>query len=291
MRHEWRVLRAERAIPLFLGITGVLMAYGIYNGASWVRFQRSTIGAEKAEEKARLTDLANQITALNAGHVAWDRSFYYDRRNPPAVNSAFGYRWSVLPPAPLAALSVGQSDILPYYALVTVTPRYASPTFDELQNPLQLMAGRFDLAFVIVYLFPLLIFALSYNLLSAERENGTLAMVLSQPVALRDFVLGKVAVRALFLLASVIAVSLILIIAIGNLNLAAPGVFGRLALWVQVVAAYGLFWFAVAMIVGVIGRSSAANACLCRYPTVRFEYRHLRVLSTSLASVARRSFA
>jgi ABC-2 type transport system permease protein len=46
-----------------------------------------------------------------------------------------------------------------------------------------------------VFLFPLRILALSYNLLSAEREQGTLALVLSQPVRLSTVVLGKLVAR------------------------------------------------------------------------------------------------
>ena len=41
------------------------------------------------------------------------------------------------------------------------------------------MVGRFDLAFVTVYLLPLLVLALSYNVLSEEREQGTLARTLA----------------------------------------------------------------------------------------------------------------
>ena len=70
----------------------------------------------------------------------------------------------------------------------------------EIENPNRLLAGRFDLAFVIVFLYPLLILTLSYNMLSAEQEQGTLALTLSQPVSLRTLVSGKVLLRALVLL-------------------------------------------------------------------------------------------
>ena len=67
----------------------------------------------------------------------------------------------------------------------------------ELENPQRLLSGRLDLAFVLIYLYPLLILAISYNLLSAEQEQGTLALLLSQPVSLRTVILAKVAVRVL----------------------------------------------------------------------------------------------
>ena len=40
------------------------------------------------------------------------------------------------------------------------------------------------------------ILALSYNLISQEKEQGTLAILMSQPIALKTLVLGKVGLRA-----------------------------------------------------------------------------------------------
>ena len=60
--------------------------------------------------------------------------------------------------------------------------------------------GQFDAAFVVLFLYPLLIFAVSFDLTATERDRGTLRMVLAQPVTLRDVVAGKMIVRALTLL-------------------------------------------------------------------------------------------
>src|SRR4030095_593469 len=108
----------------------------------------------------------------------------------------------------LSALSVGQSDLYPYYFKVSRQSKQTFVTNDEIENPTNLLAGRFDLSFVIIYLLPLLILALSYNLISAEREQGTLAMMMSQPVALRSFVAGKVGLRGIVVLLLAIGFSL-----------------------------------------------------------------------------------
>ena len=103
-------------------------------------------------------------------------------------------RW---PPVPLAALAVGQSDLLPYYYDVSIyTNESTFQQNGEVENPLNLMVGRFDLAFVVIYLLPLLVLALSYNVLSEEREQGTLALTLSQPVSARSVVAAKLWFRA-----------------------------------------------------------------------------------------------
>ena len=60
----------------------------------------------------------------------------------------------------------------------------ACPSFQqngEVESPLNLMVGRFDLTFVVIYLLPLLVLALSFNVLSEEREQGTLALTCCSP--------------------------------------------------------------------------------------------------------------
>ena len=66
-----------------------------------------------------------------------------------------------------------------------------NPTMDitknnELENPVNLMTGAFDIAFVVIFLLPIFILAISYDLLSSERERGTLAMILAHPISLKE---------------------------------------------------------------------------------------------------------
>lgn len=127
------------------------------------------------------------------------------------------------------------------------------------ENPLSFLAGRFDLSFVIVYLFPLIILALSYNMLSGEREQGTLQLLLSQPIGLRSIALGKAALRALVIFGLVALTPLIGLILSGA-DWRGGGFLPRLLLWVVAVAVYGVFWVALALIVNARGASSATNA-------------------------------
>jgi hypothetical protein len=83
---------------------------------------------------------------------------------------------AAIPPAPLELIAVGQSDVYPLHTSVRAWSG-ADNLFSQpqLQNPSNVIAGRFDLAFVTVYLYPLTILGFSYDLLSMERENGTLS--------------------------------------------------------------------------------------------------------------------
>jgi ABC-2 type transport system permease protein len=166
-----------------------------------------------------------------------------------------------LPPTPLAALAVGQSDLLPSYLKMTTDAKETVLASTEIENPQRLLTGRFDLAFVLIYLYPLLILALTYNLLSAEREQGTLVLALSQPVALRTLVFGKVGVRFALFLVTIVTLAAAALLA-GGVEMTAPGAVPRLALWVLSIGVYGGFWFAVAIAVAALGRPSATNATL-----------------------------
>jgi ABC-2 type transport system permease protein len=80
-----------------------------------------------------------------------------------------------LPPSPLAVLSVGRSDLDTLaYRVETNTP--PTPRREQTDYPLRLLMGHLDFAFVVLYLYPLFILALSYNQISFEREGGMLSL-------------------------------------------------------------------------------------------------------------------
>jgi ABC-2 type transport system permease protein len=121
------------------------------------------------------------------------------------------------------------------------------------------MLGRFDFGFVVVFVLPLVILALSYNMVSVEREQGTLPMVLVQPVRLATLVIGKVALRSMIVVGTV-AIASGVGGAVAAFQIGSPVAGGRLLLWLGLIVAYGLFWFALAAAVNAFGYSSAANA-------------------------------
>jgi ABC-2 type transport system permease protein len=248
IKHEWRDLTADRTIWLIAFVFSTLIGYGVFNGASWVNAQRDR--AEKLisqqEEK-----LAEKRASLNGGA---DQSAF------DSYALGVSLQYAALPLTPAAALSVGQSDLLSATAGVSVLSLQRTQADKTgFENPLSFLAGRFDLSFTIVYLFPLLILALSYNLLSGEREQGTLQLLLSQPVSLKSIALGKAALRALVIFGLVAPLSLIGMI-LNGADWRGGGLLSLLLLWVVAVIIYGAFWFALALLVNALGASSATNA-------------------------------
>ena len=86
----------------------------------------------------------------------------------------------------------------------------------ELENPVSLMTGSLDIAFVVIFLLPIFILAMSYDLLSSEKERGTLAMILAHPISLRELLASKIIARAGMLMAVVLALGLIALFSVGT---------------------------------------------------------------------------
>jgi ABC-2 type transport system permease protein len=256
IRVEWLSLIRERAAWAVLGLFALAVGYGALGGGLFVQAERRAIEAIALEETARFARLREEVLAIAAGaevrHVA-------DPRSPLLVGRELGRRAATLPPGPLAPVSIGQRDLLPHTVFVTAQARLADEGDDGGSSPTRRMAGAFDLAFVWVFLLPLVIIALTYDLLAGERERGTLELVLSQPVSLAAFVLGKALQRAGFLVLVVLALGL-LGPALGGGRLLAEGGPLRVALYAGLLVAYSVFWFAAAVVVNAWGRTSAGNA-------------------------------
>ncbi len=254
LRNEWRLLMADRPLRIALGLFALLLVYALANGVVWTRFQERTAEAAQAGNVERTQALTQELADIENG--AEPASRFSDPRLPNVLGGARGRHTAVLAPGPLTALTVGQGDLLPYYYDVNIYTNESSfQQNGEVESPLNLMVGRFDLAFVVIYLLPLLVLALSFNVLSEEREQGTLALTLSQPVSARGVVAAKLAFRALLAVGMVLGVSLVGLLVTGGFG--APG---RILLWCAAVVAYALFWFALAAWVNGLRRSSAWNA-------------------------------
>lgn len=278
VRHEVRLLMRSRATWVVAGLLAVVVAYAAWNGTQWTAEQRQTIAQVQADDErlyrgihAQLDDLArlgDPRPSLQLAGMAWyifqpegalaPAPHLDPRRAEAAASEWVGARHAVLPPRPLGALAIGQSDLYPFYTRVTIRTRPALVQSDEIENPANLLSGRFDLAFALTFCWPLLVLPLLYNVFSEERESGTLALVASQPVSLRSLLAARLAVRGGLAVLLTTLASLVALAAFGGLDAGAAWL--ALALWASAIAATGLFWCGVATAVNLAGWRSAANA-------------------------------
>ncbi len=233
-RHEWRVLTASAVVQWVIAIFG--MALLVASGLGAARAARDELSF--AAFAQRTAQQLAQPASFRADVIANEKGWL-----------------AVVPPAPLGGLAVGQSDVYPGYLKVTARNLDAVVTGDQIEHPLAVASGHFDAVFVVLFLYPLLIFAVSFDLTATERDRGTLRMVLAQPVQLRDVVAGKMIARALMLALPAILIPVVMAITMGGTIGLAP-----VMVWTIAVLAYGSIWHGIALLINSRGMNAAANA-------------------------------
>ncbi|MEQ6342514.1 MAG: DUF3526 domain-containing protein [Gammaproteobacteria bacterium] len=260
MRCEWRILRLDPALWLVLAMILGMVAYALYNGETLVARQAAAVAAANTEEQERLAKLRKGLADIQAGRVAPPDAPFRDPRNALFVGGGSAAANVALPAQPLAITAIGQSDLYPATLRVSAGSKDTFFFADEIANPAHLLSGSFDLAFVLVFIYPLWILALTYNLVSGEREQGTLALTASCPVQVRTVMAGKLLVRAgIPMLVTVAAVFAGLALIVGGTLVSAVQPLAVLS-WAMIV--YGAFWAVLAAAVNGLGRDSAYNALL-----------------------------
>jgi len=256
-RHEARLLWADRSLWAVCGLVALLLGYSLFNGVTDIAVRERVVSAIPAQQAQRDAANAALLSRVMAGQEKPDP--FANPVDPASMGSGMGAPTVVMPYLALAPLAIGQSDMQPNYYRVTFGSKNRFLYDAELKNPWNLLSGSFDLAFVLVYLLPLAVLALSWNLLSAEREQGSLRLLLSQPLSLLTLVAGKVALRAAALLGTVVVVVPLVLLALQPAARSGPALL-TLAAALLLVIGYGLFWLALALVVNALGRSSAFNA-------------------------------
>jgi ABC-2 type transport system permease protein len=254
-RHELRLLAAERTLWIVSALLAAVSLYALANGLSDTRERERVVASIEQQQAQRVPAVLEQLARVMSGAESPDP--FANPIDPASAGSGGVGRHAILPYAALAPIAFGQSDLMPNYYRMSYRAKSNFMDDGELENPWNLLTGRFDYAFVIVVLLPLAILALTYNLLSGEREQGTLKLVVAQGGRTGALVLGKLAARALPIL--VVTVGVVVLFAVATRPVGVRTVYDLLVLTALVVL-YAAFWFAIATWVNVLNRSSAFNA-------------------------------
>jgi len=262
-RNECRLLFGDRTALLALLAIALAVMYAGSEGSNRARRWRESLdefSSLQSFHTARFERRAQAIIEQLAGKPATVRIHKREFGWGPHVPD-FALAWvppkAALPAAPLTAAAVGDSET--WFAAYGVSPSIRDPieTAEQPGNPLQSAMGQFDIAFVVVVLFPLFIITLIHGVLSTERDGGTLALILAHPVGGATLTMGK------FLARGSVAVLWPTTLVAATLSFEVDGRAGapsRLALWLAVMLAYGIFWVAVAVWLDSRSRTAAVSA-------------------------------
>jgi ABC-2 type transport system permease protein len=243
-RFECATLLRDRAFKgLALLIVGAV-AFATMNGIRSAAVQQENVERLRAHESAQLDRARGLAMAIRAGTQPAPRGYWSN----PADTRGYAYylmtAYALKPPAPLAALAVGQSDLLPYQFKLTAGSTAKALAAYELENPRRLRLGTFDLSFAVIYLLPLALIAACYDALASERESGRLSLLVTHGLTPRKLVLTRLALRSLVLFVLLMA-SALAALAFMGFRFDGPAALRGLLDWTLIALAYTAFWFAL----------------------------------------------
>jgi ABC-2 type transport system permease protein len=270
--HETRNLAKTPSLLWILLMLTVAIGFGAWAASSV--FERQVAGAAAIQEHEHQVreKMRSDLAKYEAEQKAAGKPLEFAAINhapgagaPQGTNAgAVGSEtasFAILPPTGLAALSIGQSDLNLNYIPVSMQNIMDATKSNEIENPVNLKTGAFDIAFVVIFLVPIFILAMSYDLLSSEKERGTLAMVMAHPISLRKLMASKLISRMAIMLAVVLAFGLGAVLAVGS-DFDKVETWARFGFWLGATVLYSLFWFGLAVLVNAAGKSSATNGII-----------------------------
>lgn len=228
-----------------LALIAAMFVAGAFSGGALERAQRAAQAQQARDDAAWATDVAQR--ARDYARPAEQPAPYWQDPTDVAGFSRYQLRVHAIKPVlPLASLAVGTSDLAPTrWPVKLETPFGVEPTYD-FEAPRGLALGRFDLGFAIATLLPVALVVLAGLVATFERDRGMLRLVAAQPVQPRTWLAARLAALATWTLPAIAAsLTLALVVAGADLTAAWPEFLAAQAL----VAAYALFWLALAFCV------------------------------------------
>lgn len=262
-KYELLAITRNKWLPFLFIILTFLCCLGAYNGNERVQQRNQDIAKAEIELQAADADARAIIDSLEAGKKV-DMPYWQLPNLPQAVGQQYP-RVAAFKAQPLSFVSTGVSDLNTHYVKPLLYGEGFELSFTELSNPVQLLFGAFDLAFVLVYLLPLIVIGFTYDLLSGEREAGTLRLLAAQSISISKWLFKKLMVR-MTVLSAILILVLIIALFVGGQGIDQLPIFTLVILGAIL---YAGFWFLISFLVNLQGKSSAHNAVsLLAYWTV-----------------------
>jgi len=235
--HEMRLLLRQRLTVAALSLLGLLTIAALTSGMAEIARQRAAISAIPAAQ-------AEDIGAI----AAW-----IDIAKDPGSAAYYSFHPTWNGPSTLAFAAIGMRDVSPYILRVRALGLEAQIYDGDTYNPELALPGRFDFAFVLVFLAPLFVIALFHDLVSGEREAGRQRMLEALPCGGKALWRRRTGLR-LALLWAILAVPFTVAAIVEGVGLA------TILITLVLTVAYLLFWTGLAALVALLRWSSVANA-------------------------------
>jgi ABC-2 type transport system permease protein len=235
------------ALLLFI----IASIYGLHNGADLYKKQNAEI--ERINKDAEI----QKETIL---------SYFENNEKGPKnkpwidVTAPFWALWNTptyhfKKPSPAIVYNIGQTEQYGFYkAIGTSSSPYDADMAKEIANPERIQSGTLDFSFVVLFLLPLLLLILLYNIKGQEAEQGFLQLVFVQTGSKNWWILSRTAFYALLVL--FILFGLMLYGAVLTNVFTANTAFWSLFLWIVI---YLIFWVVFYFLIIKYGKNTISN--------------------------------
>jgi len=249
--YEWKHLVRSpfKIVALLLFILASI--YSLHNGADLynkqiteierlykkVNEEKETIltyfdKGEKGPEKKPWVDITTPFWAI------WYTPTYHFKQSSPSI-----------------VYNIGQTEHYGFYKKIdTYSSPYDADMAEEIANPERIQSGTLDFAFVVLFLMPLLLLVLLYNIKGQEAEQGFLPLIFVQTGSKNWWILSRTLFYTLLLL--VVLFALLIYGAILTKVFESENVFLSIFLYISV---YLIFWVVVYFLILKYGKSIISN--------------------------------
>ena len=187
---EWKhfIRSPFKVIAIFLFI--LASVYGIHNSVFLYQTQINEIA--KIEKR-----VGEERQEFIKKHLAGDLSTNQNNNSRDYTSPYWALRQFPLyhfkKPSPSMVFSIGQSEQYGFYKRITFNSSpYDNDLSEEIANPERLQIGTFDFSFALLFLLPLVLMILAFNIKSNEIEQGFMSLIEVQVMSKNSWIVARV---------------------------------------------------------------------------------------------------
>jgi len=249
--NEWKHFTRSPFKIIALFLFTVASIYGLHNGADLFEKQKNEIERLNQETEA---EIKNTLSYYDTGKKGPDEKPWVDNNEPFwAIYNAPTYQFKT--PSPTIVYAIGQTEQYGFYKRInTWSNPYDADMTQEISNPERIQSGNLDFSFAVLFLLPLLLLVLLYNIKGLEAERGFLPLVIVQAGSKNWWILSRTAFYAILLL--LVLFGLMLYGATLTDVFETKNNFWKIFLWVTISL---LFWLVIYFLILYYGNNTVSN--------------------------------
>ncbi|MGK0329215.1 MAG: ABC-2 type transport system permease protein [Paraglaciecola sp.] len=249
--YEWKhfVRNPFKIVALLLFI--VASIYGLQNGAELYEKQNAEIERIHKEAETKKETILSYFKNNEKGP-----------KNKPWIDVTTPY-WAIWntpsyhfkKPSPAIVYTIGKTEQYGFYKAIGISSSpYDADMAKEIANPERIQSGTLDFSFTILFLLPLLLLVLLYNIKGQEAEQGFLPLVMVQTGSKSWWILARTAFYVLLLV--FVLFGLLLYGALLTHVFDTDTVFWNVFLLISI---YLLFWVLIYFLIIKYGKNTVSN--------------------------------